>query len=313
MFFFLATTDHSSSTLSETTKRIDGGHSTIMIDQDTTGTTPDIGTSSTSVGTSAAGPFSGIPSTTTQQQQGSTTNSHRQTTPPFTSSTGAGTTWTSTTTTQHHETTTSEEHDQYTPTIQESDITHSVDDTEEPPIPDPEPPYPHPPLQQPPPYPPPQPRPPKGNNKGRISSEAEERTAMIIGIVAGAMIAVILVILLLLWLKSTGDRTYKNEHDKSGTYGGQGPNAALLGSNTGTNSSQLHHHHHHQQTNGATVPLNGSVRNGGGGAGAGDKGAQMNMNIGGNGSSGGGMGGPGTLQLQKPKKRDSKDIKEWYV
>lgn len=123
-----------------------------------------------------------------------------------------------------------------------------------------------------------------------MSSEAEERTAMIIGIVAGALIAVILVILLLLWLKSNGDRTYKNEHDKVGGYG-QGPNAALLGSNTGTNSS--HHHHHHQQTNGATVPLNGSLRNGNS-----DK-AQMNVS--------------GGLQLQKPKKRDSKDIKEWYV
>lgn len=123
-----------------------------------------------------------------------------------------------------------------------------------------------------------------------MSTEAEERTAMIIGIVAGALIAVILVILLLLWLKSNGDRTYKNDHDKVGGYG-QGPNAALLGSNTGTNSS--HHHHHHQQTNGATVPLNGSLRNGNG-----DK-SQMNVS--------------GGLQLQKPKKRDSKDIKEWYV
>lgn len=113
---------------------------------------------------------------------------------------------------------------------------------------------------------------------------------MIIGIVAGALIAVILVILLLLWLKSNGDRTYKSEHDKVGGYG-QGPNAALLGSNTGTNSSH-HHHHHHQQTNGATVPLNGSLRNGNG-----DKSQNVS----------------GGLQLQKPKKRDSKDIKEWYV
>lgn len=135
---------------------------------------------------------------------------------------------------------------------------------------------------------------------------------MIIGIVAGALIAVILVILLLLWLKSTGDRTYKNEHDKSGAYGGQGPNAALLGSNTGTNSSQMHHHHHHQQTNGATVPLNGSLRNGNGSTNGGamaDKGAQMNINVG---IGANGMGA-GSLQLQKPKKRDSKDIKEWYV
>lgn len=129
---------------------------------------------------------------------------------------------------------------------------------------------------------------------------------MIIGIVAGALIAVILVILLLLWLKSTGDRTYKSDHDKSIGYG-QGPNAALLGSNTGTNSS---HHHHHQQTNGATVPLNGSLRNGNS-----DKGQLMSRgsSVGASGAAGAAGGNGIGLQLQKPKKHDSKDIKEWYV
>lgn len=121
------------------------------------------------------------------------------------------------------------------------------------------------------------------NRGGRISSEAEERTAMIIGIVAGALIAVILVILLLLWLKSNGDRTYKTDHDKGMAYG-QGPNAALLGNNSGTNGSR------HHPLNDSNVPSNGSLRNGN------DKGGQV----------------PG-LVPQKPKKRDSKDIKEWYV
>jgi neurexin len=51
---------------------------------------------------------------------------------------------------------------------------------------------------------------------------------MIIGIVAGALIAVILVILLVLWIKSNGDRSYKMEHDLK--YG-HGANAALLGKN----------------------------------------------------------------------------------
>lgn len=138
---------------------------------------------------------------------------------------------------------------------------------------------------------------------------------MIIGIVAGAMIAVILVILLLLWLKSTGDRTYKNDHgDKCGPYGGQGPNTALLGgagggggSNTGTNSSQMHHHHH-LQTNGATV--GGSAGVGGGGGSINGSGSMRT----GDKAGGGQMSGVGgNLQLQKPKKRDSKDIKEWYV
>lgn len=140
---------------------------------------------------------------------------------------------------------------------------------------EPEPPY----------YPVPPPTNHGGRSKvprGRISSEAEERTAMIIGIVAGALIAVVLVILLLLWLKSTGDRNYKADPDKRASYG-QGANAALLGNNSCTNGSR-------HPINGSNVPLNGSLRLNGN-----DK-AQM----------------PG-LVPQKPKKRDSKDIKEWYV
>lgn len=118
--------------------------------------------------------------------------------------------------------------------------------------------------------------------RGRISTEAEERTAMIIGIVAGALIAVVLVILLLIWLKSNGDRNYKADPDKRASYG-QGANAALLGNNSCTNGSR-------HPINGSNVPLNGSLRLNGN-----DK-AQV----------------PG-LVPQKPKKRDSKDIKEWYV
>lgn len=126
--------------------------------------------------------------------------------------------------------------------------------------------------------------PPFSTNRGRkpSSTDAENRTAMIIAIVAGALIAVILVILLLLWLKSNGDRTYKMDHDKGIGYGA-GQNAALLGSNATTNGSR------HHPINGSTAPLNGSLRNGN------DKGPV-----------------PG-LVPQKPKKRDSKDIKEWYV
>lgn len=140
---------------------------------------------------------------------------------------------------------------------------------------EPEPPY----------YPVPPPTNHGGRSKvprGRISSEAEERTAMIIGIVAGALIAVVLVILLLIWLKSNGDRNYKADPDKRASYG-QGANAALLGNNSCTNGSR-------HPINGSNVPLNGSLRLNGN-----DK-AQM----------------PG-LVPQKPKKRDSKDIKEWYV
>ena len=155
---------------------------------------------------------------------------------------------------------------------------------------------------------------------GRINSEAEERTAMIIGIVAGALIAVILVILLVLWIKSNGDRSYKTEHDKSGLYG-QGPSAALLGSHTNTGTSHYGQSHHpsappyNQQptyntnsyTNGSTLPLNGSLRHhqNGGGGGAGSTGG---LNYSGSEKSNTLQAGP----VQKPK-RNSKDIKEWYV
>lgn len=125
-------------------------------------------------------------------------------------------------------------------------------------------------------------RPSKVSRGGRISTEAEERTAMIIGIVAGALIAVVLVIILVLWLKSNGDRNYKADPDKRASYS-QGANAALLGNNSCTNGSR-------HPINGSNVPLNGSLRLNGN-----DK-AQV----------------PG-LVPQKPKKRDSKDIKEWYV
>lgn len=132
------------------------------------------------------------------------------------------------------------------------------------------------------PLPPPTPYGRRKVNRTGVSSEKEERTAMIIGIVAGALIAVVLVILLLLWLKSNGDRNYKADPDKRESYG-HGANAALLGSNSCTNGSR-------HPLNGSNVPPNGSLPLNGN-----DK-AQV----------------PG-LVPQKPKKRDSKDIKEWYV
>lgn len=49
----------------------------------------------------------------------------------------------------------------------------------------------------------------------RINSEEAENTAMIIGIVAGALIAVILVIILVLKLKTNPNTTYKVEERKN--------------------------------------------------------------------------------------------------
>ncbi|KAK9891151.1 hypothetical protein WA026_013467 [Henosepilachna vigintioctopunctata] len=104
----------------------------------------------------------------------------------------------------------------------------------------------------------------------RVTSETSEIVALIIGIIAGALIAVILIILVILKFKSRSDRSFKIDDGKGYQ---QGPNAALLGSQSSTNGNQ------------SQYQLNGALRNG-------DKQGQF---------------------AQKPKKRDSKDIKEWYV
>ncbi|XP_018790359.1 PREDICTED: neurexin-1 isoform X2 [Bactrocera latifrons] len=176
---------------------------------------------------------------------------------------------------------------------------------------------------------PPQQPPTYGNNYrskgkgGRVNSIEEERTAMIIGIVAGILIAVILVILLVLWLKSTGDRNYKTEGEKAAAYG-HNPNAALLG-NSSTNGSyhQQRHHGTHHQSNGHNAS--------GGGGGSGTGGSGSGSMLGAAGVNSGGVVGYGCISSgiastgadgrpqmaglvqPKPKKRDSKDVKEWYV
>lgn len=172
-------------------------------------------------------------------------------------------------------------------------------------------------------------RSPKKNQHNRINSEAEERTAMIIGIVAGALIAVILVILLVLWIKSNGDRSYKMEHDLK--YG-HGANAALLGHNAGHSNNQQHggggpHHgasgghgggyqngqHHNQQYG------NGYNGNGGNYDAHGNGGGHHSSNMGQNGSlrqhgsQHSDRNGMSAGLVQPKAKRNSKDIKEWYV
>jgi leucine-rich repeat transmembrane neuronal protein 1/2 len=173
--------------------------------------------------------------------------------------------------------------------------------------------------------------PPK-NKHGRINTEAEERTAMIIGIVAGALIAVILVILLVLWIKSNGDRSYKMEHDLK--YG-HGANAALLGHNAGHSNNQQQQQQHQA---GASAHHGGSHHNGNNGQqqqnqqfGNGyNNGGGQNYDAHGNGGhQGSSMGPNGSLRqhgsqhsdrngmsagpVQPKAKRNSKDIKEWYV
>jgi neurexin len=161
------------------------------------------------------------------------------------------------------------------------------------------------------------------NKNARINSEAEERTAMIIGIVAGALIAVILVILIVLWIKSNGDANYKMEHDMK--YG-HGANAALLGGHNAGGANNQHHgsmsHHGGSagQGNGSQQYRNGYQNGSGGGSGY-DGGHRDSMGMNGslrqqqqqndnqyNNSSSMSAG------LVQPKaKRNSKDVKEWYV
>lgn len=130
--------------------------------------------------------------------------------------------------------------------------------------------------------------------RDRISSETAENTALIIGIVAGALIAVvavILVVLLVLKLKSPGNTAYKIDERKnfSKTPSHSNSNAALL--NTGA---------------AGTGTLHGGA--GSGLAGTGMAGGQMkvgalNLN-------------PAMVNLEKkspPSKKCGKDIKEWYV
>lgn len=177
--------------------------------------------------------------------------------------------------------------------------------------------------------------PPK-NKHGRINTEAEERTAMIIGIVAGALIAVILVILLVLWIKSNGDRSYKMEHDLK--YG-HGANAALLGHNAGNANNQQQQQHLGGASHGAANAHHGGQHNNNGqqqqqhnqqyGNGYNQGGAQNYDARENGGHHGANMGQNGSLRqhgsqhgdrngmsagLVQPKaKRNSKDIKEWYV
>lgn len=129
---------------------------------------------------------------------------------------------------------------------------------------------------------------------GRVTTDTEERTAMIIGIVAGVLIAVILVILLVLWLKSNQERSYKTEQDKSYNYG-PGANAALLGNVAGASSIM--------QYNGSGVAgASGGLHTNGGGSFS-HNGSMRN----------GSMSEKPGLVAPKPKPRNNKDVKEWYV
>ncbi|XP_044728406.1 neurexin-1 isoform X1 [Chrysoperla carnea] len=110
-------------------------------------------------------------------------------------------------------------------------------------------------------------------NNERIHSETAESVALIIGIVAAILIAIVLIIIIVIRFRPGGETRYKIDESKGGY---QGPNAALLG-NAGNSNGQTQYQ------------MNGSAKNG----------TDRQMGV------------PSDRQLKK--KRDSKDIKEWYV
>lgn len=272
-------------------------------------------------------------STTSQSSSSPTTVTTTSTQRTTTTSTTAATTTTTTTTTRPTTPadirTTATERE--TTTFDVVQVYRNEDEDDKanmiyPPMPE-ERPVPQTPIHEPEPglpyYPLPQPPPPYSNNNyrpkgkgGRINSIEEERTAMIIGIVAGILIAVILVILLVLWLKSNGDRNYKTAGEKT-IYGTHNPNAALLG-NTSTNGS---YHQQRSQSNNHHVTPDARSRshsaiamrnNGSGDMGSGGRSQPMRVERVYHDSTDHSEGEerPG---LVKTKKRDSKDVKEWYV
>lgn len=107
------------------------------------------------------------------------------------------------------------------------------------------------------------------NNKRINNSDLSGSIALIISIIAGALIAIILIILLILKFKGRPDVRYKIDEGKSFC---QEPSAALLGGAAG--AAPVHQ--------GGQVSYNGALRNGQGGS-------------------------------KNGKKRELKDIKEWYV
>lgn len=119
-----------------------------------------------------------------------------------------------------------------------------------------------PPPPPPPPVYPPVPVPPRTTNNKRITSEASEIVALIIGIISAALIAIVLISIIIIKFKNRPETNYKIDEGKTFC---QDPNAALLDSAAGPGQ-----------------PYAGTVKNG--------------ANLGKNG-----------------KKRELKDIKEWYV
>ncbi|XP_065332966.1 neurexin 1 isoform X3 [Cloeon dipterum] len=125
-----------------------------------------------------------------------------------------------------------------------SSSTSTTSTTEAPPPPPPPPPHPHPTPSKPRLTP---------KDRERISSEAAEYTALVIGVIAATMIIIILVILIILKFKGRADASYKVDESKN-YHQGYGAQAALL------NGSQANGMHNEKGGYGVGMPpLNPAV------------------------------------------------------
>ena len=87
------------------------------------------------------------------------------------------------------------------------------------------------------------------DREGRITSEAGENAALIIGVIAGSLIAIILIVLIILKVKSRGDGTYKVDESLGYAGPGHSPHAALL---AGQQASPPPPHPHPHPHNGSS-------------------------------------------------------------
>ncbi|KAE8750772.1 hypothetical protein FOCC_FOCC002482 [Frankliniella occidentalis] len=134
------------------------------------------------------------------------------------------------------------------------------------------------------PRPPPTPRKPghgRDRDNNRITSEASENAALIIGVIAGSLIAIILIVLIILKVKSRGDGAYKVDESLGYAGPGHSPHAALLAGQQASPPPAPHGLH----------PHNGSAR----------------QQVPGPGLQAGLQAGP----VSQPRKKQG--VKEWYV
>ncbi|KAK3926655.1 Neurexin-3, partial [Frankliniella fusca] len=91
----------------------------------------------------------------------------------------------------------------------------------------------------------------RDRDNNRITSEASENAALIIGVIAGSLIAIILIVLIILKVKSRGDGAYKVDESLGYAGPGHSPHAALLAGQQASPPPAPHGLHPHNGSAGA--------------------------------------------------------------